>query len=837
MSRLAHSKLSSLHEGEFTFTRSGVLDILKAETYTPRKNNKFRPSTFVCHDFTLRKEIDGGYDSDYRPGVVDQRVRDWISKWREHIASAGSGVQSLDEYFSKLLKCAFQPSEPNDIIVAKVYNLLARLPTVPLEFRDPDLDPHYAELRNEHFLPGMNRAWTSLCFAHFVSRNVIRMALEIVQRLHNDDAVGGIFANFINTMSDALRAAIDLSKKEISTELFIVKAYLWTSWQRMILLYYHWILAMQLPQGYMEHVDIVMTPLKGLDIFKKAIDKSAQNRLDTQVPSYMCNWALRVLQEDKAIVVRDYRRFFQRFSHAFPGHSPRCLIPKQGNPSSCDNRYPDTCLRLSGMTVVNQSAHRYTCNRHCIPLYWNEQSWKTVGGAAAVALDLGPDGLLHYVEASERTLAVSHVWSNGQGGRPENNALAGGTGLNSCLHQRYRNIAIGHGCDSYWMDTPCIPTDHSLRNDAIANINSIFANSKITLICDRDLMDIDVRNLDITVQECLLAALLVCDWNVRAWTLLEALRGRKSLHLLCKEDRVVSLTDIARAICQEGCLEFAGLILSAQHLMPAHDYMAGKDMDSDTGQSNEWMRDSGKGFVSLEEAANLLSLRHASRPGDEIVIWSLLIGDSVSYTAKDFWSSRIGTDWDPYDLNDPFPKSSNYLRTGWLISDSPRMEEPGFSWAPSRPNFPLSKNAPRLNYDRLFLAYNGHDTRVGKVTKAGLHAYWSANIFAIPILTNPKHLLRKFGRIVGFDPLQSIWSDIERAGLLSMRSQYKWCAVLMPLTGSVQRIDSHPRRPSKDIFAVIASVDKHIWHWKGLLEIDKGLYNLDMLREQDFTIA
>jgi hypothetical protein len=126
-------------------------------------------------------------------------------------------------------------------------------------------------------------------------------------------------------------------------------------------------------------------------------------------------------------------------------------------------------------------------------------------------------------------MAVSHVWSHGQGGRPEDDPANEGTGLNSCLHDRYVRISKAYGCDSYWMDTPCISTDHRLCQIAITNINQVFADSKLTLICDKDLMAIDIEPLNVEVQESILATVLVCDWNVRAWTLLEALRDRRNL--------------------------------------------------------------------------------------------------------------------------------------------------------------------------------------------------------------------------------------------------------------------------------------------------------------------
>jgi len=92
---------------------------------------------------------------------------------------------------------------------------------------------------------------------------------------------------------------------------------------------------------------------------------------------------------------------------------------------------------------------------------------------------------LRYCTASSKTLAIWHVWSYGQGRRPHE-------GVNRCLHRRYVKIAKDAGCDSYWFNTVCIPEDHNLRTVAIKDINRIFCNSEITLVCGRGLISIEV---------------------------------------------------------------------------------------------------------------------------------------------------------------------------------------------------------------------------------------------------------------------------------------------------------------------------------------------------------
>lgn len=93
-------------------------------------------------------------------------------------------------------------------------------------------------------------------------------------------------------------------------------------------------------------------------------------------------------------------------------------------------------------------------------------------------------------------MASSHVWSHGQGGRPEAHA----SGLDYWLHYRYCVVAQSHGCDADWLDTACIPEDRGLRLEAMGQINNIFRDSKLTVICDKDLIAIDVTDLSVELK-------------------------------------------------------------------------------------------------------------------------------------------------------------------------------------------------------------------------------------------------------------------------------------------------------------------------------------------------
>jgi len=140
--------------------------------------------------------------------------------------------------------------------------------------------------------------------------------------------------------------------------------------------------------------------------------------------------------------------------------------------------------------------------------------------------------------------------------------------INACLHKRLVRLADENSCESYWMDTACIPETHELRAEAIGNINKVFTMSSMTVVWDRDIMSIDVSNPSMEVLESILSTLLVCDWNIRSWTLLESMRARHNVHLLCRDTRIVSLKECLVNVHTNGAIDIANLFLTNQHLLP-----------------------------------------------------------------------------------------------------------------------------------------------------------------------------------------------------------------------------------------------------------------------------
>jgi len=456
----------------------------------------------------------------------------------------------------------------------------------------------------------------------------------------------------------------------------VLKVFLWTAWQRAVMLCFYYVVGVQLSYGSSESWNVLFA-IRGIqELSDVSADVYRGNRI-----TYLCNWAFELLRISRSSLGLDFRRMLHRFNEHFTGRNGRCI--KGSNETCCGDR-PSSCQRFTGAETKAQSAHGFSCQLTCHTIPWSEMSYKNCLSPRAVMANTGLTHLT-YCHIASHTLAISHVWSHGHGGRPE-------TGINSCLHELYSSLARSLDCQAYWIDSACIPSDDPWRKDAIRDINKIFTNSRATVIIDQDLQSIDLSSPTIQNMETLLSVLLVCDWNVRAWTMLEAIRGSESIYLLCKDNRLVNLRDTLVKVHREGAVDIAVLLGSAQHLIPQMDPTSPK---------------------TIEEAAYLLSQRHASRPDDEVIIWNLLTGGPGHKDAVTLW------------------KSQTYVRTGFLISSADRIQgSAGFSWAPRSPYVRPQRRSVALDggkeqiYTIRFPSYDGMGSFCARITKDGLHGKW-----------------------------------------------------------------------------------------------------------------
>ncbi|KAL8963040.1 MAG: hypothetical protein Q9193_000646 [Seirophora villosa] len=816
----------SLLPGSGTFTLERIQSQLQEDTFYHNPNTPDRdrssPAPFICE--SLRYSFSNGlhhyYTKEQQLALREQLCHNLLLA----TANPDDHCSQLDHLLSQILVCNLQPDDEADKISCRAFQLLTRLPARPLPLPKESIpyNPDYLSARSQQSdSSDPDLLWYDLKVTSFVSVNVIRTALlSVIYR----GSAPGMSDEFLDSVANLLTTASTLSSLEQSQSVrqrwFIVRAFLWTCWQRCNMIYFNGILGRNLKMGYNDHQGRSFI-LDGMEISPDlSIQEMSRNQASRHKPRYMCGWAFELLRSHPVCIGLDFRRFFSRYSMTFGAMLGRCI---EGQPeASCPGDEPDRCQRFKGMRIRNQSAHDISCDGTCERLFWDEVSYRSVSGARAVNLgDSDSCTSLLYRSASPATLAISHVWSHGQGGRPERGPLEQGHGLNRCLHRRYVSIAGSLGCDSYWMDTPCIPEEYRLRREAIEKINEVFEHSKVTLVCDKDLMAIDASHINMEARELILATVLVCDWNIRAWTFLEAFRGRSNVHVLCDNNVVVSLKETVEVVYEEGAVDIALLLLSAPHLLPSQITREFENIP---------MSPFINGFLSVETAGSLLSHRAVSRPGDDIVIWSLLLHDDVYNDAEAFWRSREG-----YTLS-----------TAFLVSSAPRLlKTKGLTWAPASPTAQITQQKPDGPQTRL-LAYDGAESEVGQIQKDGFLARWLMYDFT--------------GSCIGARMLSSLLKvDVDpehpshHGNLHAVRHRYLrgfcWGALLRPPASHQFRDDAASHRSdARRVLVVVCATNNRLkwpwdkdnfirWRWRGVYEWDRAEPLPVFTRTEDILIV
>lgn len=653
--------------------------------------------------------------------------------------------------------------------------------------------------------------------------NTVKMALYIVGSGLN------AFANSMQDYPDLLAELLETcsgltaqcTSDSESGQWYIVRAALWSSWQRSILLYHYASMRDALEKcwtgmGHMRFRLRSTTPMPGLSIQEMLSRYSGLGKARS-----MCSWAFELLRTEPACIGMDFRTFHRRYLQLWSKASARC---KKDSPLPCAGKDPDGCWRFKGMVIKDQSAHDDTCSKECRKLPWDKASYREASGARAVIIipeeSTAEELRLRYCTASVRTLAISHVWSHGQGGRPHE-------GVNSCLHRRYVNIGQHLGCDSYWWDSSCIPEDHVLRSEAIQGINQTFSSAKVILVCDKDLMRISISDLTLEIEESILATVLVCDWNLRAWTFPESIRGRHQIHLLCKDNKIISFRKVVQNIFRYGSLDLVIFGLTVSHMLPGSIQIrslkgAGPLVYAGIKLDN---RDTPPEYLIREEGGEILSYRPASRTGDDIVIWSLLVNEDKCDSPEEFWRSELG----------------EFIHTGFLMSSAPRLNIKSLSWAPSTPYFkPLADNPAAQLLS--FRAFSGRETLPGKIIEKGLLADWLVYEFeSRSIITHGDQHAIQSRQMVVLRTIHNLYLP-----------QSKWGVLLLPLS-NVRTFERGGDISTKyrglvrgTLVAVLASdsvlkpsqqaAEERGWRWKGTFEWNDGIELPAFTEQSEFLI-
>jgi hypothetical protein len=288
---------------------------------------------------------------------------------------------------------------------------------------------HFAD---QHVQPNLRLAQRSLLYV-----NLLAELFDEYQSVYDAVAFGqeGPFEDSSEEGRALKHALFPENRQDHTQSMAIIKVFLWSAWQRSVMLHFYYVIGVQLAHGYSSSWNALLA-VRGVQELR---DLTADDYRG-HCTEYMCNWAFKLLRTSRTSVGLDFRRMISRFDAHFQKRSGRCIPDSD---EACFTDDPETCHRFTAAATIEQSAHEPSCDRSCPKVTWTASSYlECLKPAAVVATLVNEPQTLKYSPVTENTLAISHVWSHGQGGRPE-------TGINLCLHQRYCRLAHAFECDTY----------------------------------------------------------------------------------------------------------------------------------------------------------------------------------------------------------------------------------------------------------------------------------------------------------------------------------------------------------------------------------------------------
>lgn len=143
----------------------------------------------------------------------------------------------------------------------------------------------------------------------------------------------------------------------------VQKAFLWTAWQRSVMLYFYYVIGVQLWQGYSSTWNALLA-IRGIRRLE-ALDSQFYRGDSTD---YLCNWAFELLRTSRSSLGLDFRTMLNRFDTHFQSSVGRCI---KGSGLTCDGDRPESCQRFTGAETKSQTAHAAICNGTCPKVRWS----------------------------------------------------------------------------------------------------------------------------------------------------------------------------------------------------------------------------------------------------------------------------------------------------------------------------------------------------------------------------------------------------------------------------------------------------------------------------------
>jgi ankyrin repeat protein len=236
------------------------------------------------------------------------------------------------------------------------------------------------------------------------------------------------------------------------------------------------------------------------------------------------------------------------------------------------------------------------------------------------------------VDPPEPFMAISHVWADGTGAGERPAGL-----VNKCLYDFFCSIAKHFKCEGIWWDTICIPVDKEARINALNQMQTNYADARITLVHDQYL-----RNWKWVSAEHACFAIVMSPWFTRGWTALELAESRKVKVLFQSKSRGVVIKDL------DSILE------EANDTVPA---MAIRKLRK-------------KSVTTVNDILAALRPRVTAKPKDMAIISALLAGVHVPGNLRQ------------QEIYQRILKKIGNICDGNLFHNAATMSE-GFSWCPT----------------------------------------------------------------------------------------------------------------------------------------------------------
>ncbi|KAK5700175.1 hypothetical protein LTR17_023169 [Elasticomyces elasticus] len=263
--------------------------------------------------------------------------------------------------------------------------------------------------------------------------------------------------------------------------------------------------------------------------------------------------------------------------------------------------------------------------------------------------------------------AFSHVWSHGLGSTSE-------IGIPSCQVNFLACTSSGlsdspRGSTMFWIDSLCIPADKIERKRAIERMAATYRGAEVVLVLDQTLRTVQLYG-EARGQcrpEYLLLRILTSPWYTRVWTYQEGVLAHKLKFLLA--DGHSATLDFTQSIDAGPAVNVLSIQMFRDNLHEIYSYLR-----AHVQALNGQIEPINIGHVALELRWRETLYRNAQGRNDEILAAGSVLGIDISRLLQQPEGElRMAM----------FYKLVGRLYRNIIFAEVPRLQLPGFRWAPS----------------------------------------------------------------------------------------------------------------------------------------------------------